>query len=76
MDVTAKVVVETKQVQNEGTTYEQVYLGFAADYTDGRNKAWAAATPSLSVAMTVKPDVAEHFDQGGTYTLTFSPNED
>ena len=76
MDVTAKVVVNTKETRSEGTEYEQVYLGFGADYADGRNKDWAVATPSLTVAMTVKPEVAEHFQQGQTYTLVFRPNED
>lgn len=76
MDVTAKVMVSTKQTQNEGTPYEQVYLGFAVDYADGRNKAWAVATPTLSLNMTVKPEVAAHFQQGRAYTLTFAPNED
>lgn len=76
MDVTAKVVVTSKQIAGEGTQYEQVSLGFMPDYADGRNKAWAVATPSLSLNMTVKPEVAEHFRQGDTYTLTFSPNAD
>lgn len=76
MDVTAKVTLSTKQTSNEGTAYEAVQLGFFPDYADGRNKAWAVATPSLSLTMTVKPDVAARFHQGRAYTLTFSPNED
>jgi len=76
MDVTAKVVVGTKETRNEGTPYEQVYLGFAVDYADGRNKEWAVATPALTVAMTVKPEVALHFLPGAAYTLTFSPSDE
>lgn len=76
MDVTAKVVVSSKQTANEGTAYESVLLGFMPDYADGRNKEWSVATPALSLTMTVKPEVAEHFSQGAAYTLTFSPNED
>lgn len=76
MNVTAKVTLSSKQTTGEGTAYEAVMLGFMPDYADGRNKAWAIATPSLSLNMTVKPDVAEHFRQGAAYTLTFSPDED
>ena len=76
MDVTAKVTLSSKSVNGEGTAYEAVLLGFMPDYADGRNKAWAVATPSLSLSMTVKPEVAAYFHQGRAYTLTFSPNED
>jgi len=76
MDVTAKVVVNGKQTHQEGTPYESVMLTFFPDYADGRNKAWSVATPALSLSMTVKPDVARHFQQGRAYTLTFAPNED
>lgn len=76
MDVTAKVVLSSRSTQQEGTAFESVLLGFMPDYADGRNKAWSVATPSLSLSMTVKPEVADHFRQGAAYTLTFSPNED
>jgi hypothetical protein len=55
---------------------DSVALTFSPDYADGRNADWAAATPALSLSMTVKADVAEHFKQGGKYTLTFTPTED
>lgn len=74
-DVTAKVVVTKAETLSEGTDYEQVSLGFAPDYADGRNKEWAVATPVLTLAMTVKPEVAEHFPQGKAFTLTFSPED-
>lgn len=76
MDVTAKVNLTSKQPSGQGTQYEQVSLGFMPDYADGRNKAWAVATPNLSLNMTVKPDVAAHFHLGRAYTLTFSPTEE
>lgn len=50
---------------------EQVQLGFNADYNDERNKEWARYTPGLSVTMTVIGSVAENFDLGGRYLLTF-----
>lgn len=74
-DVTAKVVVSKHEIVSEGTAYEAVSLGFAADYADGRNHAWAVATPALSIGMTVKPEVAEHFPQGKAFTLTFTPED-
>jgi hypothetical protein len=71
--VTAKVRLGSKQSWNEaGDTILQFY----PDYADGRNKAWAAASPSLSLMMTVRKDVAELFEQMGTYTLTFERNDD
>lgn len=75
MDVTAKVVVSKLETLQEGTPYEAVSLGFSADYADDRNKAWAVATPAISLGMTVKPDVAKHFRMGQSFTLTFTPDE-
>jgi hypothetical protein len=69
--VTAKVRIQNKTEFKEHTT-----LTFYADYADGRNKEWAYATPSLSVQMTVRPEVGQHFEQGKAYTLTFTPSED
>lgn len=76
MDVTAKVMLSSKQTSQEGSPYEATLLQFSVDYADGRNKAWSVATPALSLSMTVKPEVAAHFHQGRAYTLTFAPNED
>jgi hypothetical protein len=73
--ITAKVKLGNKVVQAEGTEHEQVQLVFAADYADGRNKEWSRYTPSLSLTMSVLPEVAERFEQGAAYTLTFEPNE-
>lgn len=71
MQVTAKVKLDRK---DEGAG--QVSLAFSPDYADGRNAEWAAYTPALSLQMTVKPEVATHFEQGKPYTLTFEPTED
>jgi hypothetical protein len=75
MNVTAKVVVSGNVTTGQGTAYEQVNLSFTPDYADGRNKEWAVATPGLSLSMTVKPEVAEHFPQGKAFTLTFTPED-
>jgi hypothetical protein len=66
--ITAKVKLMTRDQHVAGG---QVSLTFVADYQDDRNKAWAEATPALSVSMTVKADVAEEFQQGDAFTLTF-----
>lgn len=49
----------------------QTALSFHADYSDERNKEWARYTPGLSVSMHVIDSVAEKFEQGETYLLTF-----
>lgn len=50
---------------------EQTALHFTADYDDERNKAWSKYTPALSLTMYVLPSVAENFDIGANYLLTF-----
>lgn len=72
MSVTAKVKCSGKSLTNMGTDYEAVNLSFGADYAGGANKEWASATPTINLTMTVKPSVAEHFDIGQAFTLTFS----
>ena len=71
--VTAKVHLRKKAPYATGTDYECVQLEFGPDYADGRNKAWAVATPALSLTMSVKPDVAELFNLGDAFTLVFEP---
>lgn len=75
VNITAKITCQTKDVQAEGTPHEQVLLTFVPDYNDGRNKEWAKFTPALSLTMGVMPEVAEPFEQGAHYTLTFTPEE-
>lgn len=66
--VTAKVQLAQKNAYIGGVT-----LTFMADYVDGRNKEWAESTPSLTYEMQVKASVAELFQIGGKYTVTFEP---
>ena len=77
-DVTAKIKVTGKtpfKIRKDGEdVLDQVGLGFNADYDDGRNKEWSKYTPAISVTMTVKPEVAEHFEMGQAFTLTFTPD--
>lgn len=68
--ITAKVFVSGKTEQGEGE-HRRVLLSFNPDYADGRNKEWAEATPHLSLQMTVKGSVADQFEVGKPYTLTF-----
>jgi hypothetical protein len=70
--VTAKVVCTKKDTGWQ----DSAALTFSPDYADGRNAEWAQATPALSLQMTVKADVAEHFQIGDAYTLTFESNAD
>ena len=70
-DVTAKVRLARK-VETPGVS--DVVLDFVPDYSDGRNKSWASATPALSLTMTVTDSVAKQFDLDKYYTLTFSEN--
>jgi hypothetical protein len=68
--ITAKVTCVSKTEQGESAL-----LTFGADYNDGRNAEWAYYTPALSLTMTVRGEVAERFEQGSHYTLTFEPSE-
>ncbi|WP_104116959.1 hypothetical protein [Arthrobacter sp. B1805] len=53
-----------------------VGLSFYADYNDERNKAWAKYTPALSISITVLESVAEQFEQGANYLVTFEAVDD
>lgn len=70
--VTAKIKLASKGEASDG----QVALQFNADYEDGRNKEWSKYTPALGLTMTVLESVAEKFETGGAYTLTFEKSED
>ena len=72
--VTAKIVCQTKQESGEGDD-RQVNVSFLPDYNDGRNKEWARYTPGLSLTMGLKGAVADRFEVGNAYTLTFAPEE-
>ena len=64
---TAVATLSTMDAKGNGETS----LAFYADYGDERNRAWAKYTPALSLSMTVTDAVAEQFEQGGRYLLTF-----
>jgi hypothetical protein len=73
-DVTAKIVCQTKQESGEGDD-RQVNVSFVPDYQDDRNKEWARWTPGLSLTMGLKGSVADKFEVGKAYTLTFSEED-
>lgn len=72
--ITAKVKCYQKTETGVGDD-RQVQVGFTADYADGRNKEWSLYTPALSLSMTLKGDVADRFEIGKAYTLTFTTEE-
>jgi len=69
--VTAKVHCQSKTETGEGDA-RQVNVTFVPDYADGRNKEWALYTPGLSLTMGLKGSVADRFEAGKAYTLTFT----
>jgi hypothetical protein len=69
MNTTAKIKVTGKTPVTDG----QTILNFGADYADDRNKEWSKYTPALSLGMTVLDSVAERFELGQSFTLTFTP---
>ncbi|MFE9834091.1 hypothetical protein ACFYP4_02910 [Streptomyces sp. NPDC005551] len=72
MNITAKALVTDKRQWGEGED-RGATIGFGVDYADDRNREWAYYTPSLSVQMSVRGDVADHFEIGQPFTLTFTP---
>lgn len=74
MSVTAKVRCTSKLIMGSGE-YQTVTVGFAPDYQDGRNKEWAAATPTLDLKLGMRPDVAARFELEKSYTLTFTEED-
>jgi hypothetical protein len=73
--VTAKIKCTGKTRVEPGDD-GQFNLTFGPDYDDGRNAEWAKYTPRLTLTMGVKASVAEHFEQGAAYTLTFTPESE
>jgi hypothetical protein len=72
MATTAKVSLARKNPIEA----DETDLVFTADYADGRNKEWAKYTPSLSLTMRVVNSVAENFELGQPFVLTFEPAND
>ncbi len=73
--ITAKVLCQHKNESGEDDK-RQVVVSFLPDYQDGRNKEWSLYTPALSLSMTLKGEVADRFEQGKAYTLTFEESDD
>ena len=75
--MTAKVLLSSKkeQLRRNVTSGEEevdtVSMTFSANYRDSRNKEWSKYTPTLNIAMTVLPEVANRFNVGDAFTLTF-----
>jgi len=72
MAVTAKVFCSSKTIHS--STSFGASFKFQVNYSDGRNKEWAQATPSLSLEISVKD--SNMFEVGRGYTLTFEPDTD
>jgi len=68
---TAVATLYRKESQGE----DNVTLSFNADYSDDRNKKWAKYTPALSLGMNVIDSVAEQFEEGSRYLLTFEKQD-
>jgi hypothetical protein len=71
MPTTAKVMLNSKLESGVGDN-RAVVLTFSANYAEGKNSEWAMWTPTLQLTMTVKGAVADQFNVGGQYTLTFT----
>lgn len=65
---TAKVKVASR---GEEAGQSHVTVVFGPDYEQGRNQDWAESTPTLSLQMRVKPELAASLSNGDTFTLTF-----
>jgi len=69
VNVTAKIKVTDVRREGGGTN-----LSFGPDYDqNGKNQAWADATPYLDFRMKVNGEVADHFELGQSFTVTFEP---
>lgn len=76
--VTAKVRCVSKEIRGEGDA-RIASVAFSANYSDANgervNTDWSAATPHLSVSMTLSAGAVDLFEQGRNYTLIFEPEE-
>ena len=57
---------------------DQVTVALSAHYRDGDNEInqeWAKWTPSLSLSITVKAELADRFPVGQAFLLTFTPED-
>jgi hypothetical protein len=70
--ITAKIVCNSKLITGGGE-HRQAVVKFSANVTP-ENKEWSPYTPALQLEMTLKGNVADRFEPGRSYTLTFEPD--
>jgi len=71
--VTAKIVCNSMLITGAGD-HRQAVVKFSANVTP-ENAEWAKYTPHLQLDMTLNGTVADRFEPGQAYTLTFEPSE-
>ena len=71
--ITAKAICNSKLITGAGE-HRQAVVKFSADNSP-ENKEWSLYTPILDLTMTLKGDVANRFEPGQAYTITFEPKE-
>ena len=62
---------EKRVLEHEAAS--SVDLELYADYANGANEEWSAATPSIRITMTVKPELDTFFKSGQSFELVFKP---
>lgn len=73
--VTAKIKCTSKGSESGEGEDRTVLVSFGPDYADGANAEWARWTPGLSLSMGLRGAVADRFEVGKAYTLTFESGE-
>lgn len=74
--ITAKILCQAKTQDSGEGDDRTVSVSFQPDYKDDRNKEWARWTPGLSLTMGLRGAVADKFEVGKAYTLTFEESDD
>ncbi len=78
MKVTAKFVVTSRQQTEPTWEGQPITITLQPDYADGRNKEWAAATPSGSIMLNIDPTktaAADLFKSSAPILVTFEAAE-
>lgn len=82
MSVTAKVRVNSVTPCESGPAdarvVDQVAVTIGTHYREGDNEInqeWSKYTPSLSISITVKAELADRFPVGQAFLLTFTPED-
>ena len=66
--VTPRSVVWAKYDVNDTMTH----VSFGPDYAKGANAEWAESTPGFNLAITMKREIADRFEVGGHYEISFT----